>query len=68
MTYFLHKNTETIIELPDDFVNRLIKDLEELAESKELLNAHERVDKILLEFAPDEIRDAWQKVTNVKIE
>jgi hypothetical protein len=28
MTYFLHKNTETIIELSDDFVNRLIKDLE----------------------------------------
>jgi hypothetical protein len=68
MTYFLHKNTETIIELSDDFVNRLIKDLEELAENKELLNAHERADKILLEFAPDEIRDAWQKVTNVKIE
>ena len=67
MTYSLHKNTETIIELSDDFVNRLIKDLEELANNKELLDAHERADKILLEFVPDEIKNAWQKVTKVKI-
>ena len=67
MTYSLHKNTEIIIELSDDFVNRLIKDLEELANNKELLDAHERADKILLEFAPDEIKDAWQKVTKVKL-
>ncbi len=68
MTYSLHKNTETIIELSDDFVNRLIKDLEELANSKKLSDTHERADKILLEFAPDEIKDAWKKVTKVKIE
>jgi hypothetical protein len=40
MTYSLHKNTETIIELSDDFVNRLIKDLEELANNKERWDAH----------------------------
>jgi hypothetical protein len=40
MTYPLHKNTETIIELFDDFVNRLIKDLEELANNKERWDAH----------------------------
>jgi hypothetical protein len=68
MTYSLHKNTETIIELSDDFVNHLIKDLEELANNKELSDTHERADKILLEFVPDEIRNAWQKVTKVRIE
>jgi hypothetical protein len=68
MTYSLHKDTETIFELSDDFVNRLIKDLEELANNKELSDTHERADKILLEFTPDEIKDAWQKVTKVKIE
>ena len=67
MTYSLHKNTETMIELSDDFVSRLIKELEELANNKELSNAHERADKILLEFVPDEIKNAWQKVTKVKI-
>ena len=67
MTYSLHKNTETIIELSDDFVSRLIKELDELANNKELLDAHERADKILLEFVPDEIKNAWQKVTKVKI-
>ena len=67
MTYSLHKNTETIIELSDDFVSRLIKKLEELANNKELSDAHERADKILLEFVPDEIKNAWQKVTKVKI-
>ena len=67
MTYSLHKNTETIIELSDDFVSRLIKELEELANNKELSDAHERADKILLEFVPDEIKNAWQKVTKVKI-
>ena len=68
MTYSLHKNTETIIQLSDDFVTRLIKNLEELANNKELSDAHEKADKILLEFAPDEIKNAWQKVTKVKIE
>ena len=67
MTYSLHKNTETIIELSDDFVSRLIKELDELANNKELSDAHERADKILLEFVPDEIKNAWQKVTKVKI-
>jgi hypothetical protein len=67
MTYSLHKNTETIIELSDDFVSRLIKELEELANNKELSDAHERADKILLEFVPDEIKNAWQKVTKMKI-
>jgi hypothetical protein len=67
MTYSLHKNTETIIELSDDFVSRLIKELEELANKKEFSDAHERADKILLEFVPDEIKNAWQKVTKVKI-
>jgi hypothetical protein len=46
----------------------LIKDLDELANNKKLSDAHERADKILLEFVPDEIKDAWQKVTKVKIE
>jgi hypothetical protein len=68
MTYSLHKDTEIITELSDDFVSRLIKDLEELTNSTELLDAHERADKILLEFVPDEIKNAWQKVTKVKIE
>jgi hypothetical protein len=67
MTYSLHKNAETIIELSDDFVSRLIKELDELANNKELSDAHERADKILLEFVPDEIKNAWQKVTKVKI-
>jgi hypothetical protein len=67
MTYSLHKNTETIFELSDDFVNRLIKDLDELANNKDLPDAHERADKILLEFVPDEIKNAWQKVTKLKI-
>jgi hypothetical protein len=68
MTYSLHKDTEIITELSDDFVSQLIKDLEELTNSTELLDAHERADKILLEFVPDEIKNAWQKVTKVKIE
>jgi hypothetical protein len=67
MTYSLHKNAETIIELSDDFVSRLIKELDELANNKELSDAHERADKILLEFVPDEIKNAWQKVTKMKI-
>ena len=33
MTYSLQKDNETIIELSDDFVNRLIKDLQELADN-----------------------------------
>ena len=68
MTYSLHKDNETIIQLSDDFVSHLIKDLQELANNKELSDVHERADKILLEFAPDEIRHAWQKVTKVRIE
>lgn len=68
MTYSLHKDNETIIQLSDDFVSHLIKDLQELANNKELSDAHERADKILLEFVPDEIKNAWQKVTKTKIE
>ena len=68
MTYSLHKDNETIIQLSDDFVTRLIKNLQELANNKELSDAHERGDKILLEFVPDEIKNAWQKVTKTKIE
>jgi hypothetical protein len=68
MTYSLHKDNETIIQLSDDFVSRLIEDLQELANNKELSDSHERADKILLEFVPDEIKNAWQKVTKTKIE
>ena len=68
MTYSLHKDNETIIQLSDDFVTRLIKNLQELANNKELSDAHERADKILLEFVPDEIKNAWQNVTKTKIE
>jgi hypothetical protein len=68
MTYSLHKDNETIIQLSDDFVSHLIKDLQELANDKELSDVHERADKILLEFVPDEIKNAWQKVTKTKIE
>jgi hypothetical protein len=68
MTYSLHKDNETIIQLSDDFVTHLIKNLQELANNKELSDAHERADKILLEFVPDEIKNAWQKVTKTKIE
>ena len=68
MTYSLHKDNETIIQLSDDFVSHLIKDLQELANNKELSDVHERADKILLEFMPDEIKNAWQKVTKTKIE
>jgi hypothetical protein len=68
MTYSLHKDNETIIQLSDDFVSCLIEDLQELANNKELSDAHERADKILLEFVPDEIKNAWQKVTKTKIE
>jgi len=68
MTYSLHKDNETMIQLSDDFVSHLIKDLQELANNKELSDAHERADKILLEFVPDEIKNAWQKVTKTKIE
>ena len=46
----------------------LIKNLEELANNKELSDAHEKADRILLEFAPDEIKNGWQKVTKVRIE
>ena len=45
MTYSLHKDTETIIQLSDDFVTRLIKNLEELANNKELSDAHEKQTK-----------------------
>jgi hypothetical protein len=68
MTYSLHKDNVTIIQLSDDFVSHLIKDLQELANNKELSDVHERADKILLEFVPDEIKNAWQKVTKTKIE
>jgi hypothetical protein len=68
MTYSLHKDNETMIQLSDDFVSHLIKDLQELANNKELSDVHERADKILLEFVPDEIKNAWQKVTKTKIE
>jgi len=68
MTYSLHKDNVTIIQLSDDFVSHLIKDLQELANNKELSDLHERADKILLEFVPDEIKNAWQKVTKTKIE
>jgi len=68
MTYSLHKDNEKIIQLFDDFVSHLIKDLQELANNKELSDVHERADKILLEFVPDEIKNAWQKVTKTKIE
>ena len=68
MTYSLHKDNETIIQLSDDYVSHLIKDLQELANNKELSDVHERADKILLEFVPDEIKNAWQKVTKTKIE
>ena len=68
MTYSLHKDNEKIIQLSDDFVSSLIEDLQELANNKELSDAHERADKILLEFVPDEIKNAWQKVTKTKIE
>lgn len=68
MTYSLHKDNETIIQLSDDFVSCLIEDLQELANNKELSDVHERADKILLEFVPDEIKNAWQKVTKTKIE
>jgi hypothetical protein len=68
MTYSLHKDNETIIQLSDDFVSSLIEDLQELANNKELSDVHERADKILLEFVPDEIKNAWQKVTKTKIE
>jgi hypothetical protein len=68
MTYSLHKDNETIIQLSDDFVSHLIKDLQELANNNELSDLHERADKILLEFVPDEIKNAWQKVTKTKIE
>jgi len=68
MTYSLYKDNETIIQLSDDFVSRLIEDLQELANNKELSDSHERADKILLEFVPDEIKNAWQKVTKTKIE
>jgi hypothetical protein len=36
MTYSLHKDNETIIQLSDDFVSHLIKDLQELANNNEL--------------------------------
>jgi hypothetical protein len=68
MTYSLHKDNVTIIQLSDDFVSHLIKDLQELANNNELSDVHERADKILLEFVPDEIKNAWQKVTKTKIE
>ena len=68
MTYSLHKDNEKIIQLFDDFVSHLIKDLQELANNNELSDVHERADKILLEFVPDEIKNAWQKVTKTKIE
>jgi len=68
MTYSLHKDNEKIIQLSDDFVSHLIKDLQELTNNKELSDVHERADKILLEFVPDEIKNAWQKVTKTKIE
>jgi len=48
MTYSLHKDTETIIQLSDDFVTRLIKNLEELAAllHKSLSYRYEFVDQL----------------------
>lgn len=64
----LNNSEEVSYNLNLEITARLIKNLEELANNKELSDAHEKADRILLEFAPDEIKNGWQKVTKVRIE
>jgi vacuolar-type H+-ATPase subunit H len=64
MTWTLLKDKEIIIQLSDDFVDRLVQTLNELKNQKEkdVNSAHNKADEILLEFVPDQIKEAWTKV------
>jgi hypothetical protein len=64
MTWTLSKDSEIIIQLSDDFVARLVNTLNELKnqKKKDVKLAHNKADEILLEFVPDQIKEAWSKV------
>ena len=64
MTWTLLKDKEIIIQLSDDFVDRLVQTLNELKnqKKKDVNSAHNKADEILLEFVPDQIKEAWSKV------
>ena len=64
MTWTLLKDKEIIIQLSDDFVDRLVQTLNELKNQKrkDVNSAHNKADEILLEFVPDQIKEAWTKV------
>jgi vacuolar-type H+-ATPase subunit H len=64
MTWTLLKDKEIIIQLSDDFVDRLVQTLNELKnqKKKDVNSAHNKADEILLEFVPDQIKEAWTKV------
>ena len=64
MTWTLLKDNEIIIQLSDDFVDRLVQTLNELKNQKrkDVNSAHNKADEILLEFVPDQIKEAWSKV------
>jgi hypothetical protein len=67
MTWTLSKDSEIIIQLSDDFVARLVNTLNELKnqkkeEDEDVESAHHKADEILLEFAPDQVKEAWSKV------
>jgi uncharacterized protein (UPF0305 family) len=67
MPWTLSKDSEIIIQLSDDFVARLVNTLNELKnqkkeENKDVESAHNKADEILLEFVPDQVKEAWSKV------
>ena len=65
MTWTLLKDKEIVIQLSDDFVDRLVNTLNELKNQKkeiDVISAHNKADEVLLEFVPDQIKEAWSKV------
>jgi hypothetical protein len=66
MTWTLLKDNEIVIQLSDDFVDRLVNTLNELKNQKkegvDVVSTHHKADEILLEFVPDQIKEAWSKV------
>jgi hypothetical protein len=67
MPWTLSKDSEIIIQLSDDFVARLVNILNELKnqkkeEDEDVESAHRKADEILLEFVPDQVKEAWSKV------
>jgi hypothetical protein len=71
MTWTLYKDKEIVIQLSDDFVEGLLKILNGLVKGEKNetpSSAHIQADKILLEFVPNVIKDAWSKATKQVID